>query len=148
MMCPHAIIYVSSYKKGHVHMLLSICPHVIIHVSSCTKGHVHMSLRICPHVIMHVSSCQYKNMSSCYHACVLMSICMCPHVFHFYVGVGTMVKIPTLPTPARRILWVVLENFHTVTLVCPTIIGWNKLLAREASGYIAPRQQRRSTKRA
>ena len=131
---------VSILASRHVATVHAACTLCLVTRPQMERCIVLMHERSCPHVI--------NNMSSCYHACVLMSICMCPHVFHFYVGVGNMVKIPTLMTPARRILWVVLENFHTVTLVCPTIIGWNKLLAREASGYIAPRQQRRSTKRA
>ena len=149
--CPHVVKHMSSCYYACVLMDARSCPHVVKHMSSCYYACVLMDARSCPHVVKHMSSCYYTHVSSWTqdHVHMLLSICphvitrMCPHV-----GIGTMIKIvATLLTPATRMLLVVLANIHTVKFVCPTSIGWIKLLAREASGYIAPRQQRRITKR-
>ena len=72
-----------------------------------------------------VMSIYVLHMSLCTKCRVHALICTSPHVdvFNSNVGVGNMDKIPTLTTPLRKILWVVLEKFLTEVLVCHTILG-------------------------
>jgi hypothetical protein len=105
-MCPHTATYVSSYCHICVLILPYMCPHTAAYVSSYCHIYCHICvlilLHMCPHTAICVLILSYMfphtviYVSSYWHICVLTLTYMCPHTA-IYVFLYCYIRVFILP---------------------------------------------------